>query len=180
MGRGWYCLACAVSPTGFSVLFPADWWCWGPSPISMGCHLYVFVGEMCVSVLCRFLVPFLLLDCYSLTCHLLYDTIPGLLWIHKCLLTLDRKLTMLKVQIALKSNLVNHWVLIGVTYRNRNDLKIAASTKSTQSQVTAHIIWKARTCYTAWRQLNRLEDVFSWCLSWCEPHIDTLAGLCCF
>ena len=81
-------------------------------------------------------------------------------------------------------SLVSQWVLLelltgygwGVTYRSRNDSKTAASQISTQHgwQLTN---WS--TLHTL-QELNRLEMVLSWCLSWSKPLVGTSAGFCFF
>lgn len=67
-----------------------------------------------------------------------------------------------------------------VTHRSRNVSKTAASLKPTPAWVTAQKCWEPGAYCTGCRQLNRMESVLSWWLSWSEPLPGTKAALCFF
>ena len=57
-----------VSPCGFNLHFPNDYWCWASLHMSVG-HLCVLFGEVSIQVLCLFFIiflwGFLVLSCTS-------------------------------------------------------------------------------------------------------------------
>ena len=73
--------SCEVIPTwGFDLHFPHNYWCWASFHVSSG-HLYVFLGEMSIQILCTVFNQIFLkmLSCmhslywYSLAINLLLD-----------------------------------------------------------------------------------------------------------